>query len=265
MPLDASTAITIGGIQAWDEDAEETFERFRSQAIRRITCAWNDRIALATAIMGGTTQNGVLTNIAPSMRYPDATFLRADGIRIEGSGVKSIGPHGMVAYQWAHLTVRFGVSDIELLSEDIGMLELDTSSQVLMPSQSEPTFKWLSGGQDLPVEATPGVIVPIIDFVKARRNLASIPMATILNLADHVNSSTFEGAPAGKVLYFGPSSSARITTGGLKNIDITHRFQYHPYGHNKFLRPSTGVFEDIVAKATGQPPHPTGDLNLLFL
>jgi hypothetical protein len=257
--------INIGGILCSDDDAEESYEKNNIQATRRLTCAWNDRIALATAIMGGSTQNGVLTNLVAPLRYPDATFLRAEGIKIDGDGTKSIGPHGMVAYQWAHLNIRYGTPDVSLTSEDVGVLQLDVSSQVLMPSQSEPTFKWKSDNADLPVEATPGVVVPIVDFTKSRRNLASIPMATILSLVDHVNSTSFEGASAGKVLYFGPSSLARITAGGYQNFEIAHRFQYHPYGHNKFLRPSSGTFEDIVTKNGAKPPHPEGDLNALFI
>lgn len=265
MPLDATTAITIGGVQCWDNDAEEDMNRYRSEAVRHLTCAWSNRMALMAALLGGSTQNGVIQNTAASARYPDATWLRADSIATVGEGIKSVGPNGMVAYTWAHLTVRYKTSDISLLSEEIGTLSIDVRADVLMPSQNEPTFKWSSDNKDLPVEATPGIPIPIVEFVKARRNMAAIPMALILSLVDHVNSSSFEGAAAGKVLYHGARSEATITSAGVYNFDLAHRFTYHPYGHNKMLRPSTGAWENIVTKTGSNPPHPTGDLNALFL
>lgn len=268
MPLDGTTSITIGGIQCWEEEppGPEEFTRYRSQAMRRLRCAWADRMALAAVFFGGNVQNGVLINVNPPLRYPDATWMQVDAVTMHGEGVLGVGPHGMASYQWAVVDVHYATSDVELLEDDIGTLSVDVSSQVLMPSQSEPTFKWKGTSTDLPVEATPGIVVPIVDFVKARRNVPdlSAALATALSLVDHVNSSTFEGASAGKVLYFGPSSTSRITPSGLRNTDMVHRFQYHPYGHNKMLRPSTGAWQDIVTKAGDEPPHPEGNLNLLY-
>lgn len=264
MPLDASTSITIGGVQAWDEGTEEDFNKLASSAVRRLCCAWGSRGTLTTFLLGGTTQNGVIQTLSPPARYPDASFLIADSVRITGEGVLSVAASGMVAYQWAHLEVFYKTSDLELLSEDIGTLSMTGSSQIIMPSQAEPTFKWSSDNKDLPPEATPGVLVPTIEFTKTRRNLATIPTAMILSLMDHVNSSTFEGASAGKILFTTPNSSARITPAGLRNIDMAYTFIYHPYGHNKFLRPSTGTWDSIVTKVGSNPPHLSGDLSLLF-
>jgi hypothetical protein len=90
--LEASntSAGTIGGKSFWDEDVEEHFYTRGSEsgATRTITCLWDDRLQIVSALAGGTTVNGVVQITAQPMTYPDASWLYVKGIHPTGVGVR---------------------------------------------------------------------------------------------------------------------------------------------------------------------------------
>lgn len=266
MPLDATTAITISGIQCWDEDAHEEFRKGGgSQAPRTLVCAWNNRIALAAALAGGTTAAGVVETNTPAASYPDATWLTVSSIRTEGLGVRKIGTNGMVGYDFARLYVTYSETDRDLgQTQDLGALSLDVQSEIISPPRDQTTFKWKSDNVDVTPEATPGLPISTATFERVRRNVAIINVPLILSLLDHVNSTTFEGAVKGKVVFKGARPFRRITNLGAQNWDLSLLFQYRSVEWNKFLRPSTGTFEEVVYKATGEPFFPEGNLGALY-
>lgn len=266
MPLDASTAITISGIQCWDEDTSESFGKGGGgRATRVIVCTWTNRIALSVALSGGSTQTGVITTNTAAAQYPDATWLEVTNISIEGVGKRSVGYNGMVAYDFARLTVTYSRSDRDFgQTQDLGALSLDISNEIISPPRDEATFKWASDSTDVTPEATPALPLSTATFERVRRNVASINVPLILSLLDHVNDATFEGAPAGQIIYKGARPSRRVTNLGLQNWDIAHIFIFRTIPWNYFLRPSTGQWEKVLYKATGEPFFPDGNLAALY-
>lgn len=267
MPLTSAEAITISGIQCWDEDASEEFRvGGGSRAPRTIVCAWDNRIALALALAGGTTRVGIIETNTPAASYPDATWMQVQNIRTEGVGKRKVGVNGMVGYDYARLFITYGDTERDLgQTQDLGALSLDISSEIISPPRDEATFKWVSDDEDVTPEATPGLPISTTRFERVRRNVGGINVPLILSLVDHVNDATFEGAAPGTIVFNGARPFRKITNLGAQNWDIAYQFTHRRIPWNYFLRPSTGQWEEIVYKNSGDPFFPDGNLSALYL
>lgn len=240
MPLDSTTNNGhIGGREYWDEDVEEHFlPDGRSTATRTITCAWDDRIAIAVALSGGTTAVGIIETNVPASKYPDAQQLIVQGIHPVGVGKRKVGVNGMVGYDFARMRIEYGLTDRDLgQTNDLGGMSMDISNEILSPPRDRPTFGWLSDGVEIPPEATPGIPISTATFERVRRNVATLPVSLVISLLDHLNDATFEGAPRGHVIYKGCRTFRKVTNLGFQNWDISHCFVYRTKHWNKFLRP----------------------------
>lgn len=277
MPLDATTAITVAGVTpVWDEGTDEVFSRKGSSATRRLLTTWDKRIELAAALVGQGTGSGVLLGITAAEPYPDAPWLLAQEVRIEGVGLMSEGPNGQIAYEFARLVVEH--RSIEFTFSGLGgSLQIDFSADSLSVPQNEATFKWKSDDEDVPPEASPSLSVATAVLTIPQRNLPEIRgrVPNLLALVDHVNDRDLFGATKGHFLYKGCRSIGRVmdpggsvgtgsaTAGGIEVSDLLHCALWRSVEWNKFLRPSTGVWEDIVYKATDQPYFAEGNLGFL--
>ena len=67
-------------------------------------------------------------------------------------------------------------------------------------------------------------------MVQTRKNLASLPTATVQSLAGSVNLLPFLSSPPGTVLFDGAGADRRLTTVGAENWDMTYKFLYDPVG-----------------------------------
>ena len=96
---------------------------------------------------------GVVTYgyVAPAA-YPDVPFLWCDTVElvegVEGSGGRSVGRNGMVAYKYARLKATYRVPD----GLEVGSLQIDYSGEVLTLPQDVPTLEWVDDGTDVPSE-----------------------------------------------------------------------------------------------------------------
>lgn len=273
MPLpDLSLAITINGINCYDEGTREKYGFGQnSEAERVIRCDWADRTALARYFIGGSTQITPLAFVyAAGQPYPDITNWLCNGVDVEGEGVQSVGPNGMVAYERAKLTIHyapptFNVTDPFLVGDE----DIDFSSIAIGLDQTTSSFKWTSGPnntKDVPAGQVPAVNLTTITFVKSRYNLPVLPESLIVSLIDHSNSTTFFGAPTETVVFKGGRSQRKITATGDKNWDVQYRFELLSSASgatwNKLVDAANG-WQSFTLK-DGSKLFPPADLNQLF-
>lgn len=260
-----TSAGTIAGKAYWDDDVEESFSTEGGTADRTMTCAWDDRIAIIQALSGGTTQVGIIGQNTPASTYPDLSSMEVKAVRTEGVGLRKVGVNGMVGYEFCRLHIHYATTAKDIgNTQDLGALSLDIAGEIYSPPRDEATFKWVSDDEDVTPEATPGLSVSVTTFSRVRRNLGAIPIPLILSLIDHVNDNLFEGASAGKIIFVGCRPYRKVTNLGAQNWDCEYIFKHRRIEWNKFLRPSTGQFEEIVYKATGEPFYPEGNLSALY-
>lgn len=278
MALDTTTAITVAGVfPVWDEGASERPSRKGSTATRRLLTLWELRWQLASALIGQGAGSGLLVSITAAEQYPDAPWLFAHEVDMEGVGKQTEGANGQIAYEWARLTVEHRSLEASFSGGISGSLQIDFAADALSVPQDEATFKWESDDEDVPPEASPQLSIAVAQLTIPQRDLPEIRgrVPNILALFDHVNEDTLFGAPAGHMLYKGCRSIGRVmdpggsvgtgsaTGGGIEVSDLLHSVLWRSVPWNKFLRPSTGTWENIVYKATGQPYFAEGNLSFL--
>jgi hypothetical protein len=269
MGLDSSTSITLLGIQVWDEGTKEQFVRSTtSSATRTLVCAWTDRVALINLLRGAVLQQSPsVLQFTPPAAYPDAPWLFVDTIDVEGipgeTGL-NVGVNGLVGYKYARIRVTYrSLSYAE--GTETGAFSVDFGSEWLTLSSATPSLKFTDGSaEDVSTDLNPSLRITTIAFRQARNNLPSIPVPLIVSATDTVNSSSFQGADAGKVKFDGASSQRRIFSNGSPGWDMTYAFTYRSVGWNVAYDP-VGGWRPIKLKATGQPPFGSFDYNQLFL
>jgi hypothetical protein len=269
MGLDTTTAITLGsGHTVWDEGTKEHFGRGgNSGAVRRIRCAWADRLAIASYLMGGSSEVGGAHLIVSGQSYPDYTAWHVQDVDIEGDGLLSEGAAGMVAYVWAILTVKYAVPKFEPGNVNlIGTEELDFASHAIALMNEDSVFEWTSGansGDDVPTSAIPAVTFTTVSFDKVRYRVPALPEVLIESLIDKTNNVTMFGATAGTLLFRGARSFREITAAGAQNWTVAYRFEYSRNGWNKLPDGANG-WQTFAYKVDGSLLFPQADLSALF-
>ncbi len=254
------------GVNAWLEGTKENFANNRaSVCVRKITTAWNDRIALINGLMGiGTTNTGAVVQYAYPATYPAAPWLYVDGIEVDGEGILSTGAE-MEEYEWARMQVTYKVPE-QLYGVESGVQSLEYGDEILTFPTDQNAFNWDGGPlAGKPVEAAiiPSITITLITYTYMRKFQPMIPVDLITSCTDHTNSDSLLGGDAGTVLYKGAQTTRRILMTGTENWDITHKFIYRSVGWNSFLLPGSGFFP-IVRIDNGQPPFPQTDLSGLL-
>jgi hypothetical protein len=263
---DPNTAITIGGIQCWDEDTEESFDREATDrsgyANRTILTAWGDRLRLAQQLLGGTRissgSNGTtqtLTTVPAA--YPDLIALKAMSFKVGGVGRRVQSSTLQVGYEWSRNVIGYRYPKFSAGADqngdalEIGSEELDFSSSSWAMASDQASFRWTSDSKDVPASVAPSFKVTTVAFTKEVRGYARLPMATIMDCIDCSNSGSFLGASAEQIIFRGGRSRRRITTAGFENWDCTFFFEFFKQGWNKLFRPGTG-WADFEKKGGGK-------------
>jgi hypothetical protein len=269
MGLDATTAITLFGIQVWDEGTKETFVRSTaSSATRTLVCAWSDRVNLINALRGSVVQESpTMIQYAPPASYPDAPWLFVDTVDVEGiageSGL-SVGPNGLVAYKYARIRVLYKSLTYQEGSET-GVLSLDFGAEWINLSSVTASLKFSDGpGGDVTTDLNPALRITAIAFRQTRNNLPAIPINTIIAASNSVNLNAFQGAQPGTVKFDGASSQRRLFSNGSPGWDMTYAFTYRSVGWNVAYDPVNG-WRPVAFKASGQAPFSSFDYNQLFI
>jgi hypothetical protein len=261
-------AVQVAGFWVRDEGATEQWGA-DSEATWTLLCNWADRIPLSIAIGGDVTEVGVVTEVTYPMPYPDADWLFGHAVKVEGVGTHSVGPNGMIAYEYARLTCTFRPKELTVSGEpnadgtELGEETLDFASEVISFNGAEPAFKW-TDGKPLPPEATPGKIIPVIEFSKTKKGMLTIPYSALFAVAaSPVNNNTFLGAPAGTLRFAGARTSRQFSGSGGGLWDMQIKLAYRPIPWNNMFRPSTGNFEAILTVNGNNPLYASSNFGTL--
>lgn len=267
MAIDTSKAIQIGSVYCYDEGATEQLGPDASVEWT-VVCDYTNRAAVALTILGSVTSSGAITTVVQPYAWPALPFMFARSVGMKGEGTMSVnGTTGLGDFQYARLTFTFRPKEAGSTDAvEIGEENLDFGAEVISFNGADPYFKWSGDGADVPAEASPPKIVPVITFTKVRKGLASLPLDTLFAIAAApVNSSTYLGAAAGKLRFEGAQTSREFTTAGAKRWTMSVKLSFRPIEWNKMLRPSTGTFDTIVTKAGGNPLYPSSNFAPLGL
>lgn len=286
MPLDPNQQITLalpnGAFKAWDEDRGEAEGRgpirevyardwLTTYADWNILCAWSDRVAIATGLLGyGEIVGGVPRYNIPA-KYPDVPSWFAKYVECRGVGLLTVGPNGMSVPQYARMHVRFGPGEWDPASANmIGELELDFAVTPVPLPQSSVSFTWTSDSSDMAAGAIPAYQQRTILATLTLYNRGTLNQALIGNMLMSVNSGTFEGFAAEQVLFHGARSRRTLTVGGQLNYSLQLNFEILPRSWNTSWRGidignTVAGFKAFTIKGTGgQKLYPTADFTALL-
>lgn len=268
MALDSTTQVPLYGINVWDVDTQESYVTFgKSEAIRTIWCAWDDRNILINNIGGFGGYN--LVNIfyystaAPYAAAPGLLF--AQRVDVQGLGVKNIttyvGGASMVGYDTCAICkIHYG--SLPWPPQQPGMLSIDYSADEIILPQTTSVWKFATTGNVVDASQFPSRRNINVALTWKTFNNFSIPSSTFMAYAGAVNSDTFLGASPGQVLFAGAKTTRQLNTVGVEAWDITYPFIFNEIGWNDIYNPQTGNFEKVVDQ-NGNPPFPGMTLNNL--
>lgn len=278
LDLATQVPVNINGqtFGVWDETRGEVFAAKGSttqKATWVFRCLWENRIAMAIALLGGSTNLAGTTIYESGWQYPDNPAWLVQSLATEGDGLKYTkvrnqqivaGVSPLVDYQRAKVTVSFGIPDFSFGSPlQIGDDELDFSSRSLALPDKVSVLQFADGtvvsaGQIRHID------VGVIGYTRTRYNMAFLPLTSIRACINKVNSAPIFGAATGTVLFCGGRSRRNVTAAGTINWSITYSFQEMEIGFNNLYNPATGTFQAVTFQPGGAPFIASADLNSLF-
>lgn len=264
---------------------EENFSRASGfSAVRKIKCAWRDRMRLARELMGGMSATGVLL---PSARYDDNPAARVTDVKIRpffgGELESDDGDDRKALYEQAELNITYKVPDGSDSSgggddsdspESLVSETIDVAKEFMtLPSQG---LYWsansTSDADKLGDDASPGILIPMLVWSYTRRQLLSLPWAAS-DLVGHVNGAGMTSTTTGlsfapeTLLYESLSLSRGTSPSGRVVWDATFRFVHRATGWNRFFNPKTAEWATVYREDSSQEfkPYPLGNLRALQL
>lgn len=135
-------------------------------------------------------------------------------------------------------------------------------------------LKWLTGpdaGKELSLEEDVGVAkqVPLMEIKITRFDVPNLRIKETSEYVGFINSTPFkinngETLDSETVIFEGADlSPIRITTHGVKQVDITYSFTYRANGFTKHLNMNDGDFYLVGHGDTSNKTYKTKDLNVL--
>lgn len=243
--------LTFDGIQ-YNENHQDYTIRIARQgggtASRKLTCAWGDAINLAQSLRGNTIEiDGVLV-YTEAAAHPLIPSLKVADVQITPVGASL----GTGLYEQAFLTVAYDVPEFgggpagSTDEEDLKEQSLDFTAF----NQQIPNEKVQFANGD-PVDEDVYTTVRIVEFRTTLYRQASLPIAAISGLINRVNSTTWEGVPAGNALYAGAQADRTITDTGAQEWTVSHVVLVGNQDHRKRWNPEAGEFQEVQFKGAG--------------
>lgn len=252
-----TNSVNFAGVQVMDEGIQEQFGRDGSRIPWTLLCLWSERVTLLQSLLGGAVvNNGQITVFAP-FRHPDYPWMAVTNVNVvgvPGQNGYTIGPSGMIAYDYARLEIEFTTLD----PQDLGEERVDYSARIITVPNG--TFGFGSGTSRavLMSAESPPLVLPRVTLQRTFNSQPSIPSSLIFSMLGRVNNATFLGAGTAQVLFMGACSQRTFSSRGQKLWSITYSFCCDPSGWNNYLNPKTGQFEALT-KADGSPPYTLGN------
>lgn len=243
-------AVTINGVLCQEavNDNNESFDIISGpQATKVFECDWNSRWQVITGLLGlnSAVAIGGLITLKVPLRYPDfqqtAVSLYAASLAVQGIGSPYQNTYS-VGYTIARITVNYRSFpwSFEALGQNDFNNQIDPTHPYIYAEQNlsftgesitvaGSQVKFETSGLLLGSDNPWGFVSPIVNMAISIKYVPYIPAAEIISAtAAPVNSTTYLGVPAGKLIFRGADThQARMSDGSLtQSIDYT--FSYRP-------------------------------------
>jgi hypothetical protein len=272
------------------ENYREVYRTNGNETVRFLQCAWRDRTNFMYDMLGFSESpgSGQLSRQIPE-QHPDLLHLyAADAEMIQGIGRPDQdastqlisffdGPTppdslfvGDTGSGIARFAVTYRTFPFDILADDDIGTELDryverrttyATEAFLIPGQ---TLKWSSDNKVIQEPTTKAFYTKELSYRWV--DVPAVPTSSIETCINKVNSTTFDGYTAGKLLMIAPNLERTYNAVGQVVWEIIYKFLWRANGWNQLYRRSSGVFADVVNTVGGQPAiYDTADFNTLFV
>lgn len=233
-----------------------------STAVRKITCAWGDAIALAQALRGNSIEVG------GELVYTDAaSHPLLSNLKVSTVGIAPVGqPISTGIWEQAFLTVAYDVPEFgtggggpgeEILAEE----SLDISAF----NQQIPGGKLKFANGDPVEDEDVYTTVRVVEYRKTLYRQASLNFSAIADLENKVNATPWNGVAAGRALYGGAEASRTITDEGAQEWTISHVVYIGEKDQRTRWNAKAGAFQNVVFANGGDNVIGEGDFTTVGL
>ncbi len=223
------------------EHLGNVFSEGENRVTDKLYCVWDDRIALASELLGSVTANTV--NLPEEYTVgTEFSTIYAKTVDIEGIGFDKT----LLQFTKAALTVTYGKLDYEVTNNPIGPYYVSESLEPAAEfiTLSKDKLYW-SNDQTSPltdIEA-PAKVIRMVDWVYTIHGKTRVPDWVWTHIGkindSSVTSSTLNRTFAERTLLCGnPSLERNWDTDGTPRWQVTTRLTYRPDTWNKFPRAS---------------------------
>jgi hypothetical protein len=264
-----STALSYSYAHAWDKMVKGVDGQGPYYQVSYYFTDWANSDQVANELMGYSSRVGDVTVRHPPHQHPLSTNLLCDDVQIEPVGRPTLNTVGLPSYTGgflAHATYRsppfngYEAQDPEKQHQIDPTAapilyctqELDFDSEELL--YEGRSYVWDSdatgnyngsplAGQSthLPIKVPVGITTMTLTY----HELPYMPMATVRSLRNKVNSATFLGVAAGKLLFLGAKSTREVNRNGDIAQRVTLVFKERDYDWRSFLQPNLIGFAKI--------------------
>jgi len=232
------TSLNIGGISVWEKagSGNINYSKDKITATREFFVPWISAQSFVTFHLIQIDLVGGSVATIPAQSFPNFPNLISVGATIKpiidrdtsvGSSVpnSSSGP----SYGYADVTINYETKDRNL--DTFLQTEINFSVEKIQA----PVGKYKAGNPLETIDENIAISIPEIEFSITEFNVAKIDVGLISFYVGKTNSNTFFGAPPGKVLYLGASSSSSFSPSGVVFRDITHHIKIRSRDWNYVL------------------------------
>ncbi|MCG8586905.1 MAG: hypothetical protein MI757_19550 [Pirellulales bacterium] len=259
-------------------------------ATRVFRVAWDDWIDFARSLVGEYAIVGCTFQFLPPIAFPDMPNLVVSDIDVEPFDPGN--PEGSEVSTLSSGTNRYPDAGAKVTVRYQNLFDSDNTPRADLPGVPEGTYltyeadlsaetistpgrawQWDDGSDEpLPPDVRPRIMVPTGAFRLVWHRVMLPPWDAIRSLRGHVNATNFVGATPETVMFCGARIRREfqfLTTGGYWRVEYQFNERTVPLasgvgGWNHALQDENGGWVKVKDRA-GDPPHPTGDLALLFL
>jgi|GEM_PF-2247135 len=278
-------AITINGVVCQEEvnGNSESFDILTGpQATKVFICAWNSRWSVITGLLGlnsAASIGGAITLQLPA-RYPDfqqtAVSLYASSVSVQGIGSPYQNTYS-VGYTDARIIVNYRSMpwSFQGLSQNDFNNQIDPAHPYVYAEQNmsftseaitvSGRFTYFSSDLTKPTGADWGFRSPLVNFNIALKYVPYIPAAAIITAtAAPINSTTYLGVSAGKLLFNGCETHQTRMSDGSLTQEAAYSFSYRPIAPWDYsFNGATNAWEKVVDSA-GNPIQQRSDLTSII-
>ncbi len=276
-------AVTINGVLC-NEEVNGNSEQFDivqgPQASKVYLCDWNQRWSVVVGVLGfnSAVNIGGGVSLRLPMRYPDfqqtAVSLYAATVSVEGVGSPYQNTYS-VGYTAARIVVNFRSFpwSFQALSQNDYNNQIDPAHPYVYAEQSlsftaesikvaGTQVKFQTSGTKLGSDNPWTFISPIVNMAISLKYVPFIPAAEIVTAtAAPINSATFLGVSAGKLILRGAEThQARMSDGSLTQ-SIDYVFSYRPIAPWDYTYDGVNSRWDKVVALSGADIIPRSDLS----